>query len=158
VTPAGDGPVAELVALFGAGLGTQVGVLNVGGWDDHGDLGPLDGRFADRAAGLDTMVDALLVGIERVTVVVASEFGRRVAGNASGGCDHGRGGLVVVAGSRVRGGVFGDWPGLGALDDGDVPVTTDVRTVLAEVTERVLGSDPEQVLPGAPADRLGLFA
>ena len=69
--------------------------------------------------------------------MVMSEFGRRLRSNRSQGTDHGHGGVMLVLGGRVRGGrMFGRWPGLEAeqLDRGvDLAVTTDYRTVLAEL-------------------------
>jgi uncharacterized protein (DUF1501 family) len=58
-------------------------------------------------------------------VLVYSEFGRRVAENASRGTDHGKAGPVFVLGARARGGLYGKAPRLDALDDGDVAFTTD---------------------------------
>jgi uncharacterized protein (DUF1501 family) len=155
---AGDAAAAELVTLFNSAVGTEVGMLNLGGWDHHRDLGAADGTFATLAGELDAVLDRLLTGIAGVTVLVVSEFGRRVAANDSGGSDHGRGGLVMALGSRVRGGVHGDWPGLDRLDEGDVPIANDVRVVFAEVAERLLGADPAELLPGTPASRLGVLA
>ena len=72
-----------------------------------------------------------------VTVVVMSEFGRRVHENASLGTDHGHGSLMILMGGNVVGGkVHGEWPGLdeGQLfGPGDLAVTTDYRDVLGEV-------------------------
>jgi len=150
-------PVAEVVGSFSSGLGTEVAMLNLGGWDDHNDLGPVDGAFAQRAGELDATVDSLLRGIPGATVLVMSEFGRRVAANDSGGCDHGRGGVAILAGDRVRGGVHGDWPGLQRLDDGDVTIATDIRRLIGAVVEWVLAGDPELVLPGAPGPMAELF-
>ena len=149
-------PADALVATFRAGVGCEVGVLNSSNWDHHNEIGIADGSFATLAAELDATIETLLVGIPGATVLVLSEFGRRVAANDSGGFDHGRGGLVMVAGDRVRGGVHGDWPGLGALDAGDVRAVNDLRVVVAEVAERVLGVDADRVAPGAPATRLGI--
>jgi uncharacterized protein (DUF1501 family) len=71
------------------------------------------------------------------TVVVMSEFGRRVKANESRGTDHGHGGLMMVMGDAVNGGRnFGTWPGLATeqLDERtDLAVTTDYRDVLATV-------------------------
>lgn len=162
-TTGGDGRVptvassaAELVTVFGSSLGTRVGMLNMSGWDHHSDLGVTDGAFARLATELDGALDTLLRGIPGVVVLVVSEFGRRAAANASGGSDHGRGGVAIVLGDGVRGGVHGDWPGLGDLDEGDVPVANDVRSVFAEVVGKVLDADVERILPGAPPP-LGLL-
>ena len=74
------------------------------------------------------------------TVVVMTEFGRRVAENASFGTDHGRGGAMFVMGGGVKGGrVLGDWPGLTRemLDGpGDLAVRNNYRDILAPVLAR----------------------
>ena len=76
-----------------------------------------------------------------MVTVVYSEFGRRVAANASGGTDHGTAAPVLVAGPRVRGGFYGAEPNLADLDQGDIRFTTDFRSVYATVLEGVLGVD-----------------
>jgi len=68
------------------------------------------------------------------TLVVMTEFGRRLRTNRSNGTDHGHGGVALVLGDGIQGGkVMGNWPGLGTgqLDRGvDLAVTTDYREVL----------------------------
>ncbi len=83
-------------------------------------------------------------------VLAYSEFGRRVAVNASNGTDHGTSAPVFVAGPGVRGGFHGDEPSLTDLDQGDLQFTTDFRSVYASVLASVLGTDPARVLPGGP--------
>ena len=89
------------------------------------------------SAGLGAFHTDLLENINKLTVVVMSEFGRRAAENASLGTDHGHGSLMMLMGGNVQGGkVHGQWPGLeeGQLfGPGDLAVTTDYRDVLAEV-------------------------
>ena len=72
-----------------------------------------------------------------VVVVVATEFGRTVATNGSGGTDHGTGGAALLYGGAVRGGrVLADWPGLAArqLYEGrDLRPTLDTRQLLKGV-------------------------
>jgi uncharacterized protein (DUF1501 family) len=86
-----------------------------------------------------------------VTVVVMTEFGRRVAENASFGTDHGRGSVMFVLGAGAEGGrVRARWPGLESrfLDGpGDVPVTTDYRDVLAPILQRHGARDASAVFP-----------
>ncbi len=97
------------------------------------------------------------MGVRADVVVVAySEFGRRVRANGSEGTDHGTAGDVLVLGERVRGGWHGEAPSLTALVDGDLAVTTDLRTVYAAVLRDVLGADPDRVLAGSFAP-LALF-
>jgi uncharacterized protein (DUF1501 family) len=83
-----------------------------------------------------------------VTVVIYSEFGRRVKANASQGTDHGTSGPVFVIGDRINGGMYGDQPSLSKLVDGDLAVTTDFRDIYASVLQNDLKSDPGQVLDG----------
>src|SRR5207248_2957420 len=78
---------------------------------------------------------------QRVTLVAYSEFGRRVAANASGGTDHGTAAPVFVVGPRVKGGFYGDEPRLSDLDEGDLKFTTDFRSVYATLLQDVLGVD-----------------
>jgi uncharacterized protein (DUF1501 family) len=91
------------------------------------------------------------------TVVVMSEFGRTAHENGNGGTDHGHGNVMWVLGGRVNGGkVYGDWPGIGdaALNEGrDLAVTTDFRSVLAQVAERHMRLGDRalgQVFPAMP--------
>ena len=81
-------------------------------------------------------------GVENVVVVAMSEFGRNAFENASGGTDHGHGGLMFAMGSGIAGGqVLTDWPGLGKgalYEDQDLEITIDYRDVLAEILERRL--------------------
>jgi uncharacterized protein (DUF1501 family) len=78
--------------------------------------------------------------LQHTTVVVMTEFGRRVRENASFGTDHGRGGLMMVFGGGVRGGrVYHAWKGLAAETlegPGDLPVDFNYRDVLLPVLER----------------------
>jgi uncharacterized protein (DUF1501 family) len=149
--PAGDqsNPLSRQLDVVAravkAGLPTRVYAVSLGGFDTHADekqtharlLGQLDDALAGFTAALagDRRGDA-------VVTVVYSEFGRRVAANASGGTDHGTAAPVFVAGPRVRGGFYGDEPSLADLDQGDLRFTTDFRSVYATVLERVLGVEP----------------
>ena len=93
---------------------------------------------------------------ERVAVMCFSEFGRRVAQNASGGTDHGAAGPMFVVGDKVRGGLYGSYPSLADLDDGDLKHTTDFRAVYATLLDKWLAADADKVLNGH-YDRLALF-
>lgn len=149
---------AAASALLDADLGTEVVQVDLGGWDTHNAQGTLDGVFAALVAGLDAGIGGL---VDRhagagggLVIVVMTEFGRRVQENASGGTDHGRGGLAMVVGDGVAGGLRGTWPGLAELDDGDVRAVNDLRVVQAEVAAAVFGVDAARRGSGEP---LGLF-
>lgn len=143
----GDGPTAATLAaasaILDAGLGTEVVQIDLGGWDTHKDQGTSDGVFADLLASLDAGIGALFEkyrgAADGVVISVLTEFGRRVQENASGGTDHGRGGLALILGDHVAGGLHGTWPGLDDLDSGDVRAVNDLRVVQSEVAQHAFG-------------------
>lgn len=149
----GAGPVqlARMAARFLAGpSGAPAAMVEQGGWDTHAQQA---GRLARQLAQLDSMLAAVKAGLgtdwNRTLVIVASEFGRTARANGTGGTDHGTGGLMLLAGGRVRGGrVQADWPGLatGQLWQGrDLRPTTDMRAVLLGAIAAHAGLDPERV-------------
>ena len=83
---------------------------------------------------------------EDVLTMTFSEFGRRVKENGSGGTDHGSASMMLVAGGGVKGGVVGDYPSLEDLDDGDLKMTTDFRSVYATVLGNWMKADAKAVL------------
>ena len=91
-------------------------------------------------------VSAFIEDLERigraddVTVLIFSEFGRRVPENVSLGTDHGAANPMFVVGNGVKGGHYGEIPSLTELDPGGNLVhTTDFRRVYATVIEGWLG-------------------
>jgi uncharacterized protein (DUF1501 family) len=76
-----------------------------------------------------------------VTVMVFSEFGRRVAENANLGTDHGTAGPSFILGQPVRGGHYGAMPDLANLDDGNMRFTTDFRCVYATMAASWMGCE-----------------
>jgi uncharacterized protein (DUF1501 family) len=141
--------------LLGAGLGTRVVTIDWGGFDTHGgQLAAQDPQLKDLSRSLAAFkADLTTRGIEQnVLTLVFSEFGRRVGSNASGGTDHGAGGMMLVSGSAVRGGLAGEFPILPTSDqtDADLTVQTDFRTVYQSLISEWLGGDPHAILPGGP--------
>jgi uncharacterized protein (DUF1501 family) len=140
--------------------GSQVAVLELGGWDSHANQAALQGALSNNLRTLDALLAALRDGLQaggtwsRTAVLVATEFGREVAVNGTQGTDHGSGGAAFVLGGAVRGGrVLADWPGLAPKDrfEGrDLRVTTDLRAAI-----RPLLTDHLQ-LPRAAIDSLVL--
>ncbi|WP_145203285.1 DUF1501 domain-containing protein [Planctomycetes bacterium Poly30] len=148
-----------------ADIGTEVIHIEHGDWDDHDDMGPTSGDLAARLSDLGRSLAAfrtdLAQDLHRTTLLVYSEFGRRVDENGSRGTDHGRGGVAFALGGTVQGGrVLANWPGLSpaSLDDGALAVTTDLRDVFGEVLERRLGANSAGVaFPGHAYAPVGLF-
>ena len=140
--------------LLGAGFGTRVITINWGGFDTHGDqISTQDPQLVELSQCLGAFqADLATRGIDgQVATIMFSEFGRRVGDNASGGTDHGSGGLMMALGTNVRGGYAAEFPGLSTLDDsGNLIVPTDFRSVYSEAIASWLGGDPTAVLPGGP--------
>jgi uncharacterized protein (DUF1501 family) len=123
--------------------GSQIAVLEMGGWDSHTNQAAPQGATSNNLRALDAALAALREGLQpnqlwaRTVVLVATEFGREVAVNGNLGTDHGSGGAAFVLGGAVKGGrVLADWPGLAKKDryEGrDLRVTTDLRAVLRVV-------------------------
>jgi uncharacterized protein (DUF1501 family) len=68
-----------------------------------------------------------------VSIMIFSEFGRRVPENVNLGTDHGTANLMFVAGNQVKGGHYGTVPSLMQLVDGNLIYTTDFRRVYASM-------------------------
>jgi uncharacterized protein (DUF1501 family) len=154
----------HVVALERAGLPIRAIFLESSGWDTHLNQGTESGAMAraiDDLAGAVAHLSDEMAGRRDLLVVVMTEFGRTVRANGSRGSDHGHGSVMFVAGPRVRGGVYGDWPGLSEdrLYQGrDLPVTTDYRSVLWEVLRAHLGSaPPTDTFPGFEPETLGML-
>ena len=137
----------QVAELLNANIGLEAASVDVKGWDFHSDMGDwsdgeLSMKFSDLSSALVAFYDEISAHRSKVTIVVTSEFGRRVAENTTGGADHGQGGVMMVLGSGIAGGqVYGNWPGLEPenLSKGDIQVTTDHRQVLSEIIDMRLG-------------------
>ena len=124
-------------------VGLQVATIDYGDWDTHVEQ---SWQFSELVAGLSQSLSAFYEDMMRyrdcVTVVVMTEFGRRLRANESDGTDHGFGSVMFVLGDQVNGGrMYGQWPGLATeqLDRGaDLAITTDFRHVLGEYLVRRL--------------------
>ncbi|SHH54375.1 Uncharacterized conserved protein, DUF1501 family [Jatrophihabitans endophyticus] len=152
----------NLAQILRAEVGMQVATVDVGGWDTHTDeVGDLDNNLDYTARTLKAFMDDL--GVERrkrVTVAVMTEFGRRVAMNASGGTDHGHGSLMWLLGGGLAGsGVYGKWTPLAAntLDSGDVPGVNNPFDVLGELVQKRLNvGSLSDVFVGYQPNQLGV--
>jgi uncharacterized protein (DUF1501 family) len=140
-----------VAALIDARIGTRVLSVELGGFDSHNDQRRQhDGCMRTLDAALAAFLDDLRgrAAGDQVLVVAFSEFGRRLAENGSRGTDHGVAGPMFVAGSAVKGGLYGKHPSLADLDEGDLVATTDFRSVYGTVVERWFGVVQEKVLGG----------
>ena len=134
--------------LLAAANGPRVATLEASGWDTHVAQGAGDGQLARRLGALDAAIDAMRAAMgadawNKTAVVMATEFGRTVHPNGSGGTDHGTGGAAFLFGGAVAGGVVkAEWVGLGpsALKDGrDQPARTDLRALFKGLLAEQMG-------------------
>ena len=136
----------------------QMVFMALGGWDTHANQGAGKGQLANRLSplglGLANLSKRLGPLFDDTTIVVMSEFGRTARQNGNDGTDHGHGNVMWLLGGKVAGGkVYGDWRGLAndQLYEGrDLAVTTDFRSVLAQVCERHMGLSDNQLLKVFP--------
>jgi uncharacterized protein (DUF1501 family) len=153
----GEG-LRQIAQLIKADLGLEVAFAEAGGWDTHvnqgSSVGQLAARLDDFARGIAALARDLGDRMDEVVILTMSEFGRAVAENGNRGTDHGHGNaMMVIGGDNVRGGkVYGRWPGLAReqrYEGRDLAVTTDFRSVFAEVVRGHLGvAEPRAIFPG----------
>jgi uncharacterized protein (DUF1501 family) len=154
--------LAEVARVIRGNVGVEVVTVDQGDWDMHSDLGTADGGWMSRnardlAGSLAAFFGDLGDQADKVTLVTISEFGRRTVENASQGLDHGYGNVMFVAGAGVKGGTYyGRWQGLTNDLDSDVMVTTDYRSVLAEVVRSRFGASTAAVFPGFSPESVGV--
>ena len=158
----------QIAQLIRANLGLEIAFADVGGWDTHVNQGGATGQLANRldefAKGIAAFVQDLGDRMADVTVLTMSEFGRTVRQNGNGGTDHGHATTMFAIGDGLKGGrVHGRWPGLAPeqlYERRDLALTTDFRTVFAELASKRLGAvSLDAVFPGfdaSPAGWLGL--
>jgi uncharacterized protein (DUF1501 family) len=147
--------LSGLAAMLGLGLPLRAVTLDAPGtFDTH------SGQASSLGTDLRTVLDALLAfqhdlearGLAgRVLTVVWSEFGRRPEQNATG-TDHGAAGTGFVIGTRARGRMLGEFPGLATLDaDDNLRSTFDFRALYCGLLEQWFGVDAAPIIPGAAA-------
>jgi uncharacterized protein (DUF1501 family) len=158
----------QIAQLIKANVGLEVAFADVGGWDTHVNQGSTTGQLAQRLEDFSRSIAALVTDLgdrmDDVVIMTMSEFGRMAKENGNRGTDHGHAGALFVIGGQVKGGkVHGKWPGLEPeqLYEGrDLALTTDFRSVFAEVVSHHLGArELDRVFPGfaaSPRDFLGL--
>ncbi len=151
-----------IAAMAKLDLGLRVATVDFGGWDTHNGQGEDGGGyFYYHVEELATALAAFYRDMDgsgannyasRLTVVVMSEFGRRLRENDDRGTDHGHGGFMLVMSGNANGGVHGSWPGLSnaqLFDGADLEVTTDYRQVLSEILIRRMGNPRiGEIFPG----------
>jgi uncharacterized protein (DUF1501 family) len=144
----GEG-LKTIAAMIRAELPTRVYYVSLGGFDTHANQqGRHDQLMTQLAQGVGAFMEDLKAqkNDDRVMVMTFSEFGRRVAQNASGGTDHGAAAPVFLFGSRLKQGLLGKHPSLTDLDSGDLKYQVDFRSIYASVLQNWLDTPSKPIL------------
>ena len=156
------GALQRVAALIAAGMPTRVYYVTYQGnsFDTHVQQADLHGRLlmytADAVRAF--MEDLKRIGrADDVAVMMFTEFGRRVEENGSLGTDHGTATPMFIVGKHVKGGFFGRAPSLTDLDDGNLKMTTDFRSVYATMIKEWLAYDDTQAVLKERFEPLGVF-
>jgi uncharacterized protein (DUF1501 family) len=162
-----DGPLSNqlsvIARLIKANVGLEVAQADYGGWDHHSGQGGVDGRMGGMLMHLAESMAAfnkdMGARMEKVLVLVMTEFGRTVHENGNNGTDHGHGAVMLAMGRMLassKDGYYGKWTGMGDLYHGRfMPVTTDFRMVFGEALIKLYGFNPFQndFFPGYHPDK-----
>jgi uncharacterized protein (DUF1501 family) len=138
-----------IAQMITAGVKSQIYNISLGGFDTHAGQ---KGAQANLLKQLSDGITAFQKDLEShhvdgdVMVMTFSEFGRRVAENGGRGTDHGTAEPLFIVGSGVKGGLYGEYPSLSNLDNGDLKFNVDFRTVYSTVLDRWLKADSHQIL------------
>jgi uncharacterized protein (DUF1501 family) len=157
------GGLQRVAALIAAGMPTRLYYVVYQGnsFDTHVQQADLHSRLLMYTADA---VRAFMEDIERigraddVAVMMFTEFGRRVEENGSLGTDHGTATPMFLFGRHVKPGFYGRPPSLTDLDDGNLRMTTDFRSVYATMIKEWLGYDDTAAVLKGRFETLGAFA
>lgn len=130
--------------------GPRIAMIETGGWDTHSGQ---NARLANQLRGLDGLIAGLHEGLGAAwadtVILVATEFGRTVAANGTGGTDHGTGAVAMLIGGAVQGGrIVADWPGLAPanlFERRDLKPTLPLDALVATACAEGFGLEPERL-------------
>lgn len=156
----------QIAQLIKMDVGLEVAFAESGGWDTHFNQGTVNGVFARNVEDLSKSMAAFWSDMgsmqDDVTVMTATEFGRTVKQNGSGGTDHGRGSCCFILGNDVNGGkVHGTVKPLvieNLADGRDLAVTTDFRSIFSEVADKhLLINNDGALFPDWKGEKIGVM-
>jgi uncharacterized protein (DUF1501 family) len=147
------GVLGRMAAGFlGRADGPRIAMIETSGWDTHSGQAA---RLAAQLGNLDKLLAGLQEGLgavwEQTVVLVATEFGRTVAANGTGGTDHGTGAVAMLVGGAVGGGrTVADWPGLASahlLDGRDLKPTLALDALITATCAESFALEPDRLAP-----------
>jgi len=143
------GALKHVAALIRGNLATRIFYVSTSGFDTHaGQAGQHDYLLSQIDKGLAEFQAQLQSDgtADRVLTMVFSEFGRRVRENQSGGTDHGTAAPMFLMGDNINPGIYGRYPNLTDLENGDLKHNVDFRQVYATVLNDWFHIDAKTVL------------
>ena len=153
----GANPIAkalhDVARIHTAGVGTRVFYTSHPGYDTHSHQPPVHPRLLQEVSGAlaDFMQDLREHdAAEEVTILVFTEFGRRMKDNGSG-TDHGSGGGAFIVGDLVEGGLYAEYPSVDPSDwlhGEDLKHTIDFRGIYGTILEQWMGIAPQEIVGG----------
>jgi len=138
----------QIAQLIATSPKTRVLYFSGGGFDTHSKQGDTHALLLKGLGdAISTFMDEMksIGKADKVTVMVFSEFGRRVKENGSQGTDHGAAAPMFVVGGKVKGGLIGDAPDLVNLERGDLKWKTDFRQVYATMLDEWMGAESAKI-------------
>lgn len=143
--------LGALAAKMLAGDGARIAMIETNGWDTHSGQ---RGRLQTQLKQLDQTLAALKAGLgtdwSNTLVIIATEFGRTVRPNGTGGTDHGQASAAMLLGGAVAGGkVIADWPGLSdakLFEGRDLQPTNDLDALIAAALSEHYKIDAKRVI------------
>ncbi len=157
----------QTAQLIKEGVGLELVTIDHSGWDTHSNQGGADPdgyqsrKHADFAQGISALYTDLGQQMDDVIILTMTEFGRTAKENASKGTDHGHASTWFAIGGGIKGGIYGDWPGLSPTQlylGRYLDHTVDFRDVMAEVLTRHLSNNNlATVLPGHTYTPIGFL-
>lgn len=138
--------------FLGRSDGPRLAMIETSGWDTHSGQ---TARLATQLKNLDNLLAGLQAGLgaawEKTVILVATEFGRTVAANGTGGTDHGTGAVAMLVGGAVDGGrIVADWPGISnanLLDGRDLRPTLALDGLITAACAQSFALDPDRLAP-----------
>lgn len=143
----------DVARVHTAGLGTRVFYTQHAGYDYHSHQPLMHQKLLrELTEAINDFMRDLRAheAAEEVTILVFTEFGRRIRDNGSG-TDHGSGGGAYIIGDLVEGGLYAEYPSIKPEDwlyGEDLKHTIDFRGVYGTVLEQWMGLDPTQIVRG----------
>jgi uncharacterized protein (DUF1501 family) len=139
-----------IASLIFSEINTKVYYVSLGSFDTHINQQAQQQRlFTEMNDAVKAFTDDLKKEgrFGDVLLMTFSEFGRRVAQNASGGTDHGTANnMMLIGGGLKQKGLINELPNLADLQEGDLKHQVDFKQVYATVLKNWLGADAGEIL------------